>query len=78
MLAAVEDVAKRLGNTREIARASYVSPRVIDHYLEGSVIAYYGELVEEVIAEQEGLTEGEEALLKLLNKKLRCGFSKAA
>jgi DNA topoisomerase-1 len=59
VLAAVEDVAKRLGNTREIARASYVSPRVIDHYLEGSVIAYYGELVEEVIAEQEGLTEGE-------------------
>ncbi len=78
MLAAVEDVARRLGNTREIAHASYVSPRVIDHYLEGSVIAYYGELVEEVIAEQEGLTEGEEALLKLLNKKLRCRFSKAA
>ncbi len=78
MLAAVEDVARRLGNTREIARASYVSPRVIDHYLEGSVIAYYGELVEEVIAEQEGLTEGEEALLKLLNKKLRRELRKAA
>ena len=78
MLAAVEDVAKRLGNTREIARASYVNLRVIDHYLEGSVIAYYGELVEEVIAEQEGLTEGEEALLKLLNKKLRRRLSKAA
>ncbi len=78
MLAAVEDVAKRLGNTREIARASYVNPRVIDHYLEGSVIAYYGELVEEVIAEQEGLTEGEEALLKLLNKKLRRELRKAA
>ncbi len=78
VLAAVKEVAKRLGNTREIARASYVSPRVIDHYLEGSVIAYYGELVEEVIAEQEGLTEGEEALLKLLNKKLRHELRKAA
>ena len=78
VLAAVDDVAKRLGNTRDIARASYISPRVIDHYMEGSVIAYYGELLEEIVAEQEGLTEGEEELLKLLNKKLRRELSKAA
>jgi DNA topoisomerase-1 len=78
VLAAVDDVAYSLGNTRDIARASYISPRVIDHYMEGSVIAYYGELIEEIVAEQEGLTEGEEALLKLLNKKLRRELSKAA
>jgi DNA topoisomerase I len=79
VLAAVEDVAKRLGNTRDIARASYISPRLIDHYIEGSVIAYYGELVEEIIAaEQGGLTEGEEALLKLLKKKLRRELEQAA
>ena len=79
VLAAVDDVAQRLGNTRDIARASYISPRVIDHYMEGSVIAYYGEMVEEIIAaEQGGLTEGEEALLKLLKKKLRRELSKAA
>src|SRR3712207_3689960 len=48
VLAAVDDVAKRLGNTRDIARASYISPRVIDHYMEGSVVAYYGELLEEI------------------------------
>jgi hypothetical protein len=42
------------------------------------VIAYYGKLVEEIVAEQEGLTEGEEALLKLLNKKLRRELDKAA
>jgi hypothetical protein len=52
-------VARRLGNTRDIARASYISPRVIDHYMEGSVVAYYGERLEEIIAaEQGGLTEG--------------------
>jgi DNA topoisomerase-1 len=78
VLAAVDDVAKRLGNTRDIARASYISPRVIDHYLEGSVIAYYGELMEEIIAEQKGLSEEEEELLKLLNKKLRRELRKAA
>ena len=69
VLEAVDDVAERLGNTRDIARASYISPRVIDHYMEGSVIAYYGVLIEEIVAQQEGLTEGEEALLELLNKK---------
>jgi DNA topoisomerase I len=80
VLAAVDDVAHRLGNTRDIARASYISPRVIDHYIEGAVIAYYGDLVvEEIIAaDQGGLTEGEKALLELLNKKLRRELSRAA
>ena len=79
VVAAVDDVAHRLGNTRDIARASYVSPRVIDHYLEGSVIAYYGEQLEEVIAAEQGdLTEGEKALLDLLNKKLRRELERAA
>jgi DNA topoisomerase I len=78
VLEAVDDVAHRLGNTRDIARASYISPRVIDHYLEGSVVAYHGELIEEIVAEQEGLTEGEAALLQLLNKKLRRELRKAA
>ena len=45
VLSAVDAVAERLGNTRDIARISYISPRVIGHYMEGSVIAYYGELV---------------------------------
>ncbi len=79
VLAAVDAVAERLGNTRDIARASYISPRVIDHYLEGSVVAYSGEHLEEVIAaEQDGLTEGEKELLELLNKKLRRELRKAA
>ena len=73
VLAAVDDVAQRLGNTRDIARSSYVSPRVVEHYMEGAVIAYHGERIEEVIAAQQGeeLTESEQALLELLNRKLR-------
>ncbi len=51
VLAAVDHVAERLGNTRDIARASYISPRLIEHYMEGSVVAYYGERIEEVAAE---------------------------
>jgi DNA topoisomerase-1 len=79
VLAAVDAVAERLGNTRDIARSSYISPRVIDHYLEGSVVAYHGEQLEEVIAAEQGdLTEEERALLELLNKKLRRELRKAA
>ena len=79
VLAAVDAVAERLGNTRDIARSSYISPRVIDHYLEGSVVAYQGEQLEEIIAaEQGGLTQKERELLELLNRKLRRELRKAA
>jgi len=78
VLSAVDAVAERLGNTRDIARASYISPRGIDHYLEGSVVAYHGERLEEIIAEQEGLTDEEKALLDLLNRRLRRELRKAA
>jgi DNA topoisomerase-1 len=79
VLAAVDDVAKRLGNTRDIARASYISPRVTDHYMEGSVVKHHAEQLEEMIAaEQEDLTEAEKALLELLKRKLRRELSKAA
>jgi DNA topoisomerase-1 len=79
VLAAVDDVAKRLGNTRDIARASYISPRIIDHYLEGSVVEHHAEQLEEIIsAEQEDLTEAEKALLRLLKRKLRRELRKAA
>ncbi|MDP8939010.1 MAG: DNA topoisomerase IB [Actinomycetota bacterium] len=79
VLAAVDAVAERLGNTRDIARSSYISPRVIDHYLEGSVVAYYGGQIEEAIAAEQGdLTEEERALLELLKKKLRRELRKSA
>jgi DNA topoisomerase-1 len=79
VLQAVDAVAERLGNTRDIARSSYVSPRIIEHYLEGSVIAYQAEQLEEIlVAEQGDLTEDEKALLELLQKKLRRELEKAA
>ena len=79
VLQAIDAVAERLGNTRDIARSSYVSPRVIEHYLEGSVIARQAEQIEEIlVAEQGALTEEEEALLQLLQKKLRRELEKAA
>jgi DNA topoisomerase-1 len=37
--AVVRDVAEHLGNTPAVCRASYIDPRVIDAFLEGSTIA---------------------------------------
>ena len=79
VLQAIDTVAERLGNTRDIARSSYVSPRIIEHYLEGSVIAYQAEQLEEIlVAEQGDLTREEQALLELLQKKLRRELEQAA
>jgi DNA topoisomerase-1 len=62
VLEAVDDVSKRLYNTRDIARASYISPRVIDHYMEGSVVEHHAEQLEDIIAtEQKDLTEADKA-----------------
>lgn len=36
--AALDEVAEYLGNTRAVARASYVDPRVLEHYVEGKTI----------------------------------------
>jgi DNA topoisomerase-1 len=35
----VKDVAEHLGNTPAVCRASYIDPRVIDRFLEGTTIA---------------------------------------
>jgi hypothetical protein len=68
---AVRDVKSRDLN-------SYIK-QVIDHYLEGSVVAYHAEHLEEVmVAEQGSVTEGEKSLLNLLKKRLRSDLRKAA
>ena len=38
VLRAVEEVAKRLGNTRSVCRKCYIHPAVIDAYMDGSLL----------------------------------------
>jgi DNA topoisomerase IB len=65
--AALDEVAEHLGNTRAVARASYVDPRVLERYAEGKTIlaavrrAGTGTLVDEEIR-----ARLERALLRLL------------
>ena len=61
IVTAIEQVAKRLGNTRAVCRKCYVHPAVIDAYLEGSI---------KKSAKAVGrLTESEAAVLRLLQRR---------
>jgi DNA topoisomerase IB len=59
---AVRDVADQLGNTPAVCRASYIDPRVIDAYLEGSTI----DLPAHVGTEDEIRAETEASVLALV------------
>ncbi len=60
-------VGERLGNTPAVARASYVSPAVIDQYLDGRTIEDFRPRHLRVVGARDmGLDLEEQALLSLL------------
>ena len=60
---AIEDVAKRLGNTRAVCRKCYVHPAVFDAYLDGSMADA------PAARAAGGLTASETAVLRLLQRR---------
>lgn len=65
--AVMRRVGKELGNTPAVARSSYVSPAVIDQYLEGRTIEDFRPRHLRVVgARDSGLDREEQALLSLL------------
>ena len=65
--AVMRRVAERLGNTPAVCRASYVSPAVIDQYLDGRTIEDFRPRHLRVVSAREiGLALEEHALLSLL------------
>jgi DNA topoisomerase-1 len=63
----MQRVAQQLGNTPAVCRASYVSPAVIDQYLEGRTIVDFRPRHLRVVGAREvGLDPEEQALLSLL------------
>jgi DNA topoisomerase-1 len=69
IVAAVESVAKRLGNTRAVCRKCYIHPAVIDAYLDGSMLKSVAQRARRV-AREAGLSEGEAGVLDLLQRRL--------
>jgi DNA topoisomerase-1 len=67
VVAVNRSVAERLGNTPAVCRASYISPSVIDQYLDGRTIAdFRPRHLRVVSARDTGLDPEEQALLSLL------------
>jgi DNA topoisomerase-1 len=66
MLAAIDAVADDLGNTRAVARASYIHPAVFAAYQEGSLQAIDPDNIED--PEPGGLDDDEKVVLALLSR----------
>ncbi|MCR6659867.1 MAG: DNA topoisomerase IB [Asticcacaulis sp.] len=71
VVAAIEHVAKKLGNTPTVCRKSYIHPQIIDAYLDGSLIEQItGEIDKTLQAQYEQLTPEEILVLAFLKQRL--------
>src|SRR4029079_2834304 len=59
VLAAVEMVARRLGNTKAVCRKCYIHPAVFDAYLDGSMLETIAQRARKVSRAVDRLTAGE-------------------
>ena len=70
IVAAIEQVAKRLGNTRAVCRKCYVHPAVIDAYLDGSMMKTVAQRAGRTARAVGRMTESEAVVLGLLQRRL--------
>ena len=66
---AVEKVAKSLGNTPTVARASYIDPRIIAHYLDGRTTSFFQKQIERQLKKAKALSLEEIGVLYLLKAR---------
>ena len=69
ILAVVDMVAKRLGNTKAVCRKCYIHPAVFDAYLDGSMLEAIEQRARKVSRAVDRLTSGEAAVLRLLKRR---------
>jgi DNA topoisomerase I len=70
ILAAVEMVAKRLGNTKAVCRKCYIHPAVFEAYLDGSMEETIAQRARKVSRAVDRLTADEAAVLRLLRARI--------
>jgi DNA topoisomerase I len=71
VLRAVEEVAKRLGNTRSVCRKCYIHPAVIDAYMDGSLLKTLEQRAKQEMQNLKNLKPEEAAILAFLQERLR-------
>ena len=72
-MAAIKSVAQKLGNTPAVCRASYIHPRVIDAYLQGTMLDAMRRRAAEAMTHVHDLNPEEAAVLALLRRRLAKG-----
>ena len=71
VVAAVESVARQLGNTPAVCRRCYVHPAVITAHLDGELLRNLGRRADETLADaDDGLNRREEAVLAFLRRRI--------
>lgn len=70
IVAAIESVAKKLGNTPAVCKKCYIHPHVIDSYLEGTLIETLKQRAKKLSKTVGGLPTDEAAVLRLLRHRV--------
>ena len=70
IVGAIEQVAKRLGNTRAVCRKCYVHPAILDAYLDGSMLKTVALRAGRATRAIGRMTESEAVVLGLLQRRL--------
>lgn len=79
VVAAVKEVAERLGNTATVCKKCYVHPQIFDAYLDGELVRTLRERAERALRDDlHALSSEEAAVLMLLRERLAAGKSGGA
>jgi DNA topoisomerase-1 len=70
IVAVVEQVAKRLGNTKAVCRKCYIHPAIFEAYLDGSMLETIAQRARKVSRAVDRLTGMERSVLSLLQRRL--------
>jgi DNA topoisomerase-1 len=70
VVAAIESVSKRLGNTPAVCRKCYVHPDIINTYLDGDLLAELRAEIEDLQDDPDGLNADERRVLRFLKARL--------
>ncbi|WP_336514447.1 DNA topoisomerase IB [Pollutibacter soli] len=68
VLSVLDDVSKKLGNSRSVCRKYYVHPKLIQLYEEGKLMSYVQKLSCKEAGTLAGLQKNEKVLMKILSK----------
>ena len=71
ILSAIENVAKKLGNTRAVCRKCYIHPAVVNSYLDGTLVNTLEQRVKKELTESlDSLGPEEAAVMSIIEKQL--------